>query len=266
MVRNKTQQIFKHLAQSLTLPFILVLAAVLRFYQISGQSLWSDEGNSVALIGRGFIEIAQRTAFDIHPPFYYLVLKIWTSIFGTSELALRSLSAVLGVGVVYLVWLLGKRFFNKQAGLIAAFIAAIAPLQVYYSQEARMYMLLAFLGCLTVLLGQLHLDQPRNIWLNIAYVLTVTAGLYTHYAYPVILMAFNLVVLTYLIKNSQLTKQPQVAHNSPLIRWIALQLIPLLFYLPWLPTAWRQLTTWPSEQIPISLREVMIEISDTLLF
>ena len=135
---------------SLTVIFITGLAAFLRFFKLSGQSLWSDEGNSAALIGYGFAEIAQRTAFDIHPPFYYWLLKVWTTIFGTSEIALRSLSAVLGAGVVLLVWWLGKRLFSRQVGLIAAFVAALSPLLVYYSQETRMYMLLTFLCCLTV--------------------------------------------------------------------------------------------------------------------
>lgn len=75
---------------------ILLLAAFLRFYHLSAQSLWSDEGNSAALARRGFTEIAQRTAFDIHPPLYYWLLKIWMVIWGDSEAGLRSLSAVLG--------------------------------------------------------------------------------------------------------------------------------------------------------------------------
>ncbi len=49
---------------------ILLLAAALRFYRLAGQSLWSDEGNSVALAQAGLAEIAARTALDIHPPLY----------------------------------------------------------------------------------------------------------------------------------------------------------------------------------------------------
>lgn len=251
----------KQIARFLTLPLILLLAAFLRFYRISAPSLWSDEGNSAALIQYSFGDIAQRTAFDIHPLFYYWLLKIWNLFFGNSELALRSLSAVLGVAVVYLIWQLGRQMGGKRVGLVAAAIAAMAPLQVTYSQEARMYMLLTFLGCLTVLLGLRYVDHPPNIWLSLAYIFTATAGLYTHYAYPSILLAVNITFLLYLIKNSQLK-----IHNSPLIHWLGLQLIPILLYLPWLPTAWRQLTTWPSEQEANSLREVLIGISNTLLF
>ena len=88
------------LARPLPVALILLLAGGLRFYQLSGQSLWADEGNSVALARRGFVEIARRTAFDIHPPFYYWLLKLWITIFGESEFGLRSLSAVLGILLV----------------------------------------------------------------------------------------------------------------------------------------------------------------------
>jgi uncharacterized membrane protein len=162
---------------------ILVLAALLRFYRLGQQSLWADEGNSVALTRLGLWEIAQRTAFDIHPPFYYWLLKGWVSIFGTSEMALRSLSALLGVGVVYLIWRLGLLLFNVKVASIAAFVAALSPLLVYYSQETRMYMLLTLLSCLTVLTAvQLLMAGRFSPGLSTVYVIAVTTGLYTHYA------------------------------------------------------------------------------------
>jgi hypothetical protein len=252
----------------LTTSLILLLAALLRFYNLSGQSLWADEGNSVALARRGFIEIAQRTAFDIHPPFYYWLLKIWTFVFGDSEIGLRSLSVVLGLGVVYLTGILGTRLFNLRVGLIAAFIAALSPLQIYYSQEARMYMLLTFLSSLTFLVAFLIWHSrdrgPETTdrwysWLKTPigwiYMLTVTAGLYTHYAYLLILLAVNLVALIHFWQI-----------KSQISNWLILQLIPLLLYLPWLPTAWRQVTTWPSERQTASLLSIFETISTTLLF
>jgi hypothetical protein len=196
---------------------ILLLAGLLRFYNLAGQSLWADEGNSVALARRGFVEIAQRTAFDIHPPFYYWLLKIWVSIFGDSEIGLRSLSAVLGISLVYLVLILGARLFNRRVGLMAALVAAVSPLQVYYSQEARMYMLLALLGVLTLWLTLTILESSpaRQKWAGLCYILTVTAGLYTHYAYPLILIVANLFALLSII-NYQL---PITNHQLPITNY-----------------------------------------------
>ncbi len=277
----------------LTLCLILLLAAWLRFYHLSGPSLWADEGNSVALAGRGWVEIAQRTAFDIHPPLYYWLLKIWTTVFGTGEVSLRSLSALLGVGVVCLTGMLGTHWFGPRLGLLAAFIGAMAPLQVYYSQEARMYMLLTFLSCLTVLTATWLWQNDRRpqtvdwgkLWLTspagIIYVLTVTAGLYTHYAYPVILLAVNLAYLRFTIYDDSPRSEAKwdlrftinnhssfvIRHASrPFANWLLLQLIPLMLYLPWLPTAWRQITTWPAEPHPASLWTALQTIATTLLF
>ena len=205
----------------------------------------------------------QRTALDIHPPLYYWLLKIWVMVFGNSEAALRSLSAVLGVGVVACTWAIGRRLFTRWLGLIAAFVTALSPLLVYYSQETRMYMLLAFLSTFTVLLAPALSHQRSAVkgqFLAFLYIVTVTAGLYTHYAYPIILVAVNLAMLLHFIRNS-----PFTIRHSPLLKWFALQIIPLLLYLPWLPTAWRQLTTWPSDGFPPPFTEIVQTIVTALL-
>lgn len=259
------------------LSLILFLAGGLRFYNLAGQSLWSDEGNSVALARQSWREIIQRTAFDIHPPLYYHLLQMWVTIFGDSEIGLRSLSAVLGVILVYLTYQLGDRLFHRRVGLIAALIASFSPLQIYYAQEARMYMLLAVLSSLTVLLavilGRADFQSacPQDVGapghskayrtgLKVAYLLTVTAGLYTHYAYPLILVVVNLFVLT----AYQQTKTPNRQAN--LLKWLGWHILPIIFYLPWLPTAWRQLTTWPADRQAVSLITMLDTIATTLLF
>src|SRR5512139_3222061 len=128
------------------LVLIFALAAFLRFYLLDGQSFWNDEGNSARIAERSLQLITEGAAGDIHPPLYYYLLHFWRSVFGSSEFALRSLSAALGVLLVALTFLIGRKAFSLGAGLLAAFVAAINPFQVYYSQEARMYMLLAVIG------------------------------------------------------------------------------------------------------------------------
>src|SRR5512137_533042 len=130
----------------LVLLFVLALAAFLRFYLLAGQSFWNDEGNSARIAERSLQLITEGAAGDIHPPLYYYLLHFWRSVFGSSEFALRSLSAALGVLLVGLTFLIGRQAFSAGVGLLAAFVAAINPFQIYYSQEARMYMLLAVIG------------------------------------------------------------------------------------------------------------------------
>jgi len=130
---------------------VLGLALALRFYRLDAQSLWADEGTSVALAPRSLIQIARDASHDIHPPLYYFLLHYWVRLFGTTEVAVRSLSAILGTALVAATYALGRRLFNSRLGLTAAFIAALSPFQIYYSQETRMYILATLLGTLSFL-------------------------------------------------------------------------------------------------------------------
>ena len=247
---------------------VLLLATGLRFYRLAGQSLWADEGNSLALARAGLAEIAARTAQDIHPPFYYWLLHGWLRIFGHSEVAVRSLSAVAGVFLVAMVYRLGTRLVPREdartgqrVGLLAAFIAAVSPFQVYYAQEARMYMLLALCGALavwaTLELVESSWDRVPVGW-ALLYIVSVTLGLYTHYAFPVVLVATNLAALVGLWRSRRRAKL-----TWRLAGWLGLQLVPLALYLPWFPVAWRQLTVWPTPS-PADLRSAWAAVWRTL--
>ncbi|MCL5961104.1 MAG: glycosyltransferase family 39 protein, partial [Chloroflexi bacterium] len=131
---------------------ILLIAFALRAYRIDGQSLWYDEGVSVAMAPRDLLAIAVDAAADIHPPLYYYLLHFWTAVFGTSEFAVRWLSLTFGVALVATVLLFRSRLLGDRVGLVAAFLTAISTLLIYYSQETRMYMQVAFFGSLSTYL------------------------------------------------------------------------------------------------------------------
>lgn len=236
---------------SILLALILLLALALRFYKIDASSLWNDEGTSVAMAGRGLATIARDAANDIHPPLYYWLLHGWVRIAGTSEAGVRSLSALLGVTLVALVYALGALLAGRAAGLVAALLATLSPFLVYYSQEARMYMLTAVLACVmfyTALRWTTAGRPGRRVWAAL-YVLSAAAGLYTHYAFAMILAAANLVILL----DMALRRQPS-AGAGRFGRWLALQLAVFVLFAPWLPMAYRQLTTWPRVEQPFDAR------------
>ena len=228
------------------LVLILVLAFGLCFYRLGAQSLWNDEGTSVALAQRDLASITQDAAHDIHPPLYYWLLSGWVRLTGTGEAAVRSLSALLGVGLVALTFALGRRLAGRWIGLAAALLAAVHPFQVYYAQEARMYMLLAVLTAGAMLSLALLVDRARPaIAAYVALVLLEAAGLYTHYSFVFVVAVLNLAYLLWLA----LTWKATATHGPPIRRlacWLGSQVAVLLLYLPWLPTAFRQVTTWPS--------------------
>jgi mannosyltransferase len=85
------------------------------------------------------------------PPLYFVVAWLWAKVFGTGEVGLRSLSALLGTGVIVLSYLCARELVSRAAGLVAAALAAVSPFMIWYSQEARSYMLLAALCGLSFL-------------------------------------------------------------------------------------------------------------------
>jgi len=126
--------------------FILILGLVLRLVSLN-QSFWLDEATTSYVASQlSFREIILKfSPGDFHPPLYYLLLKVWSDIFGSSEIALRFPSIIFGLLTIYFVYLLGKKLFTNKVGLIAAVLLATSGLHIYYSQEARMYSLVTLL-------------------------------------------------------------------------------------------------------------------------
>jgi uncharacterized membrane protein len=98
--------------------------------------------NSPASLLRLLGEI-DATRAPLHP----LLLQRWLMLFGTSELAGRSFSAVCGVATILLVYRIGTDAFSRSTGLWASWLAALSPLLVYYAREARMYAWLVLVTC-----------------------------------------------------------------------------------------------------------------------
>ncbi|HSM55557.1 MAG TPA: glycosyltransferase family 39 protein [Candidatus Sulfomarinibacteraceae bacterium] len=230
---------------------VLLLATALRFYRLDAQSFWNDEGNSARLSERSLTLIIEGTASDIHPPLYYLMLAGWRRLLGDSEFSLRALSAFAGVAVVAATYAVGRagRLRQWQATL-AALLAALNPALVYYSQEARMYELLALWAVLSTLLllrllPRLPTGASRNLWMLAgAYVLVSAAGLYTHYFFPAVLFAQLLIVVSWQLADH--FSQPEAVVErlrravSGVLRWALLAGAAALLYLPWVPIFLRQ--------------------------
>lgn len=166
--------------ERLALLGILALAALLRVFQLGHDSLWVDEAFSARIANSSVSSLLdQATSADPNPPLYYLLLRGWISLFGDSEVALRALSALAGVVLVFVVFTLGRRLGGSRVGLIAALLAAVSEFLVHYSQEARVYSLLALFTAGSYYFFLELLDDPRTAVIA-GYVLTTTALLYAH--------------------------------------------------------------------------------------
>ncbi len=119
---------------------IVLVAAALRFAGLGRESLWYDE----LIMARMTTGSAQPMLMEIvkgRPPLYLGVAWTWSQVMGTSDWALRSLSATLGLAAVVLTYLLGLRLLDRRAALIGATLMAASAFQIHYSQEHRYYAL-----------------------------------------------------------------------------------------------------------------------------
>ena len=133
--------------RSAPLVMILLLGLALRVLGSDSRSLSYDDTFSIFLSQRSFSEILSGTAADTMPPLYYFLLHIWLwvgrGLFGSAPVwYIRLLTIVLNLAAVAVLYKLIKRLFGGEAAAWAAFLAAIAPLQIYHAQDVRMYSLL----------------------------------------------------------------------------------------------------------------------------
>lgn len=141
----------------LTLGLIIVALAV-RAIGLNDRPLWLDEAYSAWFASRDWHYLwTVVPTYEPHPPLYYSILKLWSSLFGETPLALRSLSVVLGIAAVPMT--IAAAFEREQlrpsgnpqlSAAVAGFLVACLPMLVGLGQEARPYPLLVFAYALCI--------------------------------------------------------------------------------------------------------------------
>lgn len=206
---------------------IVVIGLALRLFMLTSNELWLDETHSIFIAGDSPAEMVEKLKDDGHPPLYFMLMFMWKSLFGESELSVRLLSVLFGMASLAVVYWLGKSLINECVALAGMFVAAVAPIHVYYSQEARMYMMLAFLSALSsgfLWLAIKH-EKKRYWW---AYVLSATFLVYTHIFGWFALPAGNL----FLLLNRE--------RRHLFFKLAAYQAVIVILFLPWVPIVPKQ--------------------------
>ncbi|OGK17528.1 hypothetical protein A2774_00880 [Candidatus Roizmanbacteria bacterium RIFCSPHIGHO2_01_FULL_39_12c] len=152
---------------------IFLAAFLIRLIAIN-QSLWLDEATTARVVQRyNYWEIITKfSPHDFHPPLYYMLMKLWTNIFGYAEVVLRLPSVLFSLATGYMVYLLGKKIGDndpaiggmakREVGIRAAVFFLFNPLIVYYSQEARMYMMTTFFLSISIFYLILMLKEKKS--------------------------------------------------------------------------------------------------------
>jgi len=126
--------------RSLPVAVLLLLALFLRLHGIGSEALWTDEVFSAEFSAQPVPQLMRATAMDSHPPLYYMGLRFWRMIArGTSETGMRLYSVLWSLIGLWAVFLLARDLGGGRVGLVALFLGAVNPLDVFFAQEARMY-------------------------------------------------------------------------------------------------------------------------------
>lgn len=124
---------------------ILLFASVVRFTGLLRRDFWYDEAFTGVAVRETLRDMISMIINDVHPPLYYIALKMFSSFFDYSVFGIRLFSAIFGVLCVWAVYLVAKELFDRKAALWASFVVSVSPFAIQYSQEARMYSMLVFL-------------------------------------------------------------------------------------------------------------------------
>ncbi len=214
-------------SELILLAVILFIGLSLRAYDLGGESIWYDEGYSVTTAKLSVGDILKNSVIEEdHPPIYTILLHYWINAFGDSETATRSLSLIFAFLAIFILWKLGSLLLDNQTALFAALVMALSTFHIHYSQEIRPYSIAFFLG-LSSMYFFVKLLRKKTAADSAAYIISSLLLLYTHYSgfFIVLVQNIYLVVLTLLLKEKQ---------SLGFKNWLVLQLLIVIFYMPWL--------------------------------
>lgn len=222
-LRNSHRHDFGYWITQLLLTASAVVYIALRVWSLWTPRLWGDEVFTYSLSQGSWVSLIKRTGLDMaHPPLFYLVLKPWIYLVGSSMAGLRVLTVALSIAALVPFFMLGRELlFRKRELVLALSLMAINNYLILYSYYLRPYSLLLFLTlCSDVaFLRFLRRDEPGKNRTLLILVIVNVIFVYTHYfAWLVVIAQFLWVVFM---------------DRRHLLRLTFVSVITILCFLPW---------------------------------
>jgi mannosyltransferase len=214
------------LLSAVVLVLVMIISGVLRSRHL-GSQFWMDEGLSVGISTHALVDIPHVLRHDGSPPLYYMLLHCWMSVFGSTESSTHGLSLIFGLLTIPVGAWLATSLFGRWAGVIATVLFALNPFITAYSQETRMYSLMALLGLLATA-GFIHGFIFRRRRFLILFAVCQTLMLYTH-AWGIFFGVGGAIAFAVVWRASD-------DRRALLIDGLLSFGIAAVLYLPWLPT------------------------------
>jgi len=207
------------------LTIFVILAGALRALLAKTEGgFWFDEIFSVHFSAYPLRKMVGLLMYDNHPLLYPIILHYWLRLFGDQEIIVRSLTSLFTLISIITIYFLGKEFFNKKTGLIAAFFLAFSPTGIIFSAEARMYSLLMCLTILGLLIFWSFIKKP-TVLKGILFLGVCILLLFTHLYALYVIFFFNL----YYFYRYFFLKDKKIKLNI----WLCLQFLLLIIFASW---------------------------------
>lgn len=256
----------RKLSYNLIASLLIATSACLQLVNIGKWSFWFDESFTAMLIEYSPLELISRTASDVHPPLYYLVLKAWSVVFGSSDIALRSFSVLMTTAALGVCWLLLRRMFKPRIAILSLVLAVFNPFVIRYAQEARMYAMasLAIASSVWLLVKICSLPKKdRSIKWWLLYVISVAAMAYIHY-FAVLAVIPQILYLAWTEASKSKTNILEGALKIGRF-WISSYVAAFVLFLPWIGVFVRQLTAvnssfWIEEVSTTTLQNTLAQV------
>ena len=146
-----------------TLLFVILLGAfILRMWDIDSRDIWYDELLTIQQSEKSISEIN----IDVPTPIHYYFVHLFL-FFGKSTMVLGLPSVIFGLLTIFLVFLVAKRIADERVGLVAAFLLAISPMHIEFSQQILFFSYFTFFSSLILYLVTdfaFHFEEGRFKW------------------------------------------------------------------------------------------------------
>jgi uncharacterized membrane protein len=185
---------------ALIIALICVLYVAFRIWGMTDACLWFDE------------------IFSVHPPLFYVLLKLWIGLGGESLFWLRLLPVIFSILALFPFWMICRELKLKTpAAIVAISLFAVNGSLIKYAQEVRMYSLLLILSLFSIWLFSRFYFRGKNFWLlTIVNILLV----YTHYFGWLIVIAEVVAVL--------------IAQRIKILRILLMLGVTIAAFVPWI--------------------------------
>lgn len=221
------KKINSNILAKVSLVLILLLSFYLRIHNLGSLDFWGDEGLSVSIARQeSFSQFITKMFYTGQQPLYHLILRIWISLFGSSEFVVRLPNIFIGLATIYTLYKFCSTFFDKNTGIICALLTGLSAFHLNFSQEARPYNLMCLLSILSFyyfLQITKEYSKPKMAY----YVLSSTLLIYTHTQGIFILLAQNLYFFTLLILRDTTLK-------IKIKTWFLLMFLIVFLFSPWI--------------------------------